>query len=124
VARDRRVLALQDIDLSIAHNEFAASWVPPAAASPPSLIWWPASRSPVRGQVRVAARPVEARPQPRRGLSERRRLFSLVHGVGQRDLGPRTMGVPAARNRPQVEAYIDQVGLRGFGGLSAELSGG
>src|SRR4029450_1281997 len=39
--------------------------------------------------------------------------------------GPRTIGIPAAQYRPKVEAYLEQVGLRGFDPhYPGELSGG
>jgi NitT/TauT family transport system ATP-binding protein len=80
---------------------------------------------PSGGQVRVGGVPVEA-PDPSRGVVfQEAALFPWYTVWDNVTFGPRTMGVPAAQYRPKVEAYIDQVGLRGFERhYPAELSGG
>ncbi len=125
VARDRRVLALQDIDLSIAHKEFAAILGPSGCGKSTLLNMVAGFDRPSGGQVRVSGAPVEA-PDPSRGVVfQEAALFPWYTVWDNVSFGPRTMGVPAAQYRPQVEAYIDQVGLRGFERhYPAELSGG
>jgi NitT/TauT family transport system ATP-binding protein len=80
---------------------------------------------PSSGQVRVSGVPVAA-PDPSRGVVfQEAALFPWYTVWDNVTFGPRTMGVPAAQYRPKVEAYIDQVGLRGFERhYPAELSGG
>ena len=125
VARDRRVLALQEIDLSIAHNEFAAILGPSGCGKSTLLNMVAGFDRPSGGQVRVGGVPVEA-PDPSRGVVfQEAALFPWYTVWDNVTFGPRTMGVPAAQYRPKVEAYIDQVGLRGFERhYPAELSGG
>jgi NitT/TauT family transport system ATP-binding protein len=125
VARDRRVLALQDINLSIAHNEFAAILGPSGCGKSTLLNMVAGFDRPSGGQVRVSGAPVEA-PDPSRGVVfQEAALFPWYTVWDNVTFGPRTMGVPAAQYRPKVEAYIDQVGLRGFERhYPAELSGG
>ncbi len=125
VARDRRVLALQDIDLSIAHKEFAAILGPSGCGKSTLLNMVAGFDRPSGGQVRVSGAPVEA-PDPSRGVVfQEAALFPWYTVWDNVSFGPRTMGVPAAQYRPQVEAFIDQVGLRGFERhYPAELSGG
>src|SRR6266498_4007972 len=125
VARDRRVLALQEIDLSIAHKEFAAILGPSGCGKSTLLNMVAGFDRPSGGQVRVSGAPVEA-PDPSRGVVfQEAALFPWYTVWDNVSFGPRTMGVPAAQYRPQVEAFIDQVGLRGFERhYPAELSGG
>ena len=125
VARDRRVLALQDIDLSIAHNEFAAILGPSGCGKSTLLNMVAGFDRPSGGQVRVSGAPVVA-PAPSRGVVfQEAALFPWYTVWDNVTFGPRTMGVPAVQYRPQVEAYIEQVGLRGFERhYPAELSGG
>ena len=125
VARDRRVLALQDIDLSVAHNEFAAILGPSGCGKSTLLNMVAGFDRPTGGQVRVSGAPVEA-PAPSRGVVfQEAALFPWYTVWDNVTFGPRTMGVPAAQYRPKVEAFIEQVGLRGFERhYPAELSGG
>jgi NitT/TauT family transport system ATP-binding protein len=124
-ARDRRVVALRDIDLSIAHNEFAAILGPSGCGKSTLLNMVAGFDRPSGGQVRVNGASVEA-PDPSRGVVfQEAALFPWYTVWDNVSFGPRTMGVPAAQYRPKVEAYIDQVGLRGFERhYPAELSGG
>jgi len=125
VARDRRVVALQDIDLSIAHNEFAAILGPSGCGKSTLLNMVAGFDRPSGGQVRVHGATVEA-PDPSRGVVfQEAALFPWYTVWDNVSFGPRTMGVSAAQYRPKLEAYLDQVGLRGFERhYPAELSGG
>jgi NitT/TauT family transport system ATP-binding protein len=124
-ARDRRVVALRDIDFSIAQNEFAAILGPSGCGKSTLLNMVAGFDRPSGGQVRVNGASVEA-PDPSRGVVfQEAALFPWYTVWDNVSFGPRTMGVPAAQYRPRVEAYLDQVGLRGFERhYPAELSGG
>jgi ABC-type nitrate/sulfonate/bicarbonate transport system ATPase subunit len=125
VTRDRRVVALRNIDFSIAHNEFAAILGPSGCGKSTLLNMVAGFDRPSGGQVRVNGASVEA-PDPSRGVVfQEAALFPWYTVWDNVSFGPRTMGVPAAQYRPKVEAYLDQVGLRGFEHhYPAELSGG
>jgi NitT/TauT family transport system ATP-binding protein len=124
-ARDRRVVALRDIDFSIAQNEFAAILGPSGCGKSTLLNMVAGFDRPSVGQVRVNGASVEA-PDPSRGVVfQEAALFPWYTVWDNVSFGPRTMGVPAAQYRPKIEAYLDQVGLRGFEHhYPAELSGG
>ena len=95
-ARDRRVVALQDIDLSIAHNEFAAILGPSGCGKSTLLNMVAGFDRPSGGQVRVNGAPVEA-PSPSRGVVfQEAALFPWYTVWDNVSFGPRTMGVPAA----------------------------
>jgi NitT/TauT family transport system ATP-binding protein len=125
VTRDRRVVALRDIDFSIAQNEFAAILGPSGCGKSTLLNMVAGFDRPSGGKVRVNGASVEA-PDPSRGVVfQEAALFPWYTVWDNVSFGPRTMGVPAAQYRPRVEAYLDQVGLRGFERhYPAELSGG
>ena len=124
-AREQHVVALQDIDLSIARNEFAAILGPSGCGKSTLLNMVAGFDRPSGGQVLVNGAPVEA-PDPRRAVVfQEAALFPWYTVWDNVSFGPRTMGVPAAQYRPKVETYLDQVGLRGFERhYPAELSGG
>jgi ABC-type nitrate/sulfonate/bicarbonate transport system ATPase subunit len=75
--------------------------------------------------VLVNGTAVEA-PHPSRAVVfQEAALFPWYTVWDNVSFGPRTMGAPAAQYRPKVEAYLEQVGLRGFERhYPAELSGG
>jgi NitT/TauT family transport system ATP-binding protein len=125
VARDRRLVALQDIDLRIARNEFAAILGPSGCGKSTLLNMVAGFDRPTRGQVLVNGAPVAA-PHPSRAVVfQEAALFPWYTVWDNVSFGPRTMGVAAAQYRPKVEAYLEQVGLRGFERhYPAELSGG
>jgi len=125
VARDRRLVALQDIDLRIARNEFAAILGPSGCGKSTLLNMVAGFDRPTGGHVLVNGAPVEA-PHPSRAVVfQEAALFPWYTVWDNVSFGPRTMGVAAAQYRPKVEAYLEQVGLRGFERhYPAELSGG
>ena len=124
-ARDRRVVALQDIDLRIARNEFAAILGPSGCGKSTLLNMVAGFDRPSGGQVLVNGAPVEA-PHPSRAVVfQEAALFPWYTVRDNVSFGPRTLRVPAAQYRPKVDAYLEQVGLRGFERhYPAELSGG
>ena len=125
VARDRRVVALEDVDLAIAPNEFAAILGPSGCGKSTLLNMVAGFDRPTGGRVLVDGAPVAA-PDPRRGVVfQEAALFPWYTVWDNVAFGPRTRGLPAAQYRPKVEAYLQQVGLRGFERhYPAELSGG
>ena len=125
VARDRRLVALQGIDLRIARNEFAAILGPSGCGKSTLLNMVAGFDRPTGGHVLVNGAPVAA-PHPSRAVVfQEAALFPWYTVWDNVSFGPRTMGTPAAQYRPKVEAYLEQVGLRGFeGSYPAELSGG
>ena len=125
IARDRRLVALQDIDLRIARNEFAAILGPSGCGKSTLLNMVAGFDRPTGGRVLVNGTAVEA-PHPSRAVVfQEAALFPWYTVWDNVSFGPRTMGVPAAQYRPKVEAYLEQVGLRGFERhYPAELSGG
>ena len=124
-ARDRRVVALQDIDLRIAQNEFAAILGPSGCGKSTLLNMVAGFDRPSAGHVLVNGAPVTS-PHPSRAVVfQEAALFPWYTVEDNVSFGPRTMGIPAAQYRPKVEAYLEQVGLRGFERhYPAELSGG
>ena len=125
VARERRVVAVETIDLAIGHNEFAAILGPSGCGKSTILNMVAGFEAPTRGRVLVDGEPVQA-PGPRRGVVfQEAALFPWYTVLDNVTFGPKTRGVPAAAYRPKVESLLDLVGLRGFERhYPAELSGG
>src|SRR5882724_24608 len=125
IARDRRLVALQGIDLRIARNEFAAILGPSGCGKSTLLNMVAGFDRPSDGRVLVNGAAVEA-PHPSRAVVfQEAALFPWYTVWDNVSFGPRTIGLPAAQYRPKVEAYLEQVGLRGFERhYPAELSGG
>ena len=125
IARDRRLVALQGIDLRIARNEFAAILGPSGCGKSTLLNMVAGFDRPTDGRVLVNGAAVEA-PHPSRAVVfQEAALFPWYTVWDNVSFGPRTIGIPAAQYRPKVEAYLEQVGLRGFERhYPAELSGG
>jgi NitT/TauT family transport system ATP-binding protein len=122
---ERRVLALQDIDLSVAQREFAALLGPSGCGKSTLLNMVAGFEQATRGRVRVHGEDVQA-PSPRRGVVfQEPALFPWLTVMDNVVFGPRTQGVPAAEYRARAERIIAQVGLGGFeSSYPAELSGG
>jgi NitT/TauT family transport system ATP-binding protein len=125
IARDRRLVALQGIDLRIARNEFAAILGPSGCGKSTLLNMVAGFDRPTDGRVLVNGAAVEA-PHPSRAVVfQEAALFPWYTVWDNVSFGPRTIGIPVAQYRPKVEAYLEQVGLRGFERhYPAELSGG
>ena len=124
-ARERRVIAVERIDLAVGHNEFAAILGPSGCGKSTILNMVAGFEAPTRGQVLVDGEPVRA-PGPRRGVVfQEAALFPWYTVLDNVTFGPRTRGMPATTYRPKVESLLDLVGLRGFERhYPAELSGG
>jgi NitT/TauT family transport system ATP-binding protein len=125
VKGERRVLALQDIELEVASREFVAILGPSGCGKSTLLNMVAGFDRPTRGSVRVEAEEIVA-PSPRRCVVfQEPALFPWLTVMDNVVFGPKTRRQPAAEYRPRAEQIIDQVGLRGFeASYPAELSGG
>jgi NitT/TauT family transport system ATP-binding protein len=125
VARDRRLEALQAIDLAIEPNEFAAILGPSGCGKSTLLNMVAGFDRPTRGQVLVHAAPV-AGPDPRRGVVfQEPALFPWYTVLDNVTFGPRTRRLARADYGPKIAALLEQIGLTGFEHhYPAELSGG
>ena len=122
---ERRVLALQDISLTVAEREFVAILGPSGCGKSTLLNMVAGFDRPTRGTVRVAGEEIVA-PSPRRAVVfQEPALFPWLSVMENVVFGPKTQGQPAADYRRRAAQIIEQVGLRGFeGSYPAELSGG
>jgi NitT/TauT family transport system ATP-binding protein len=125
VARDRRVLAIERIDLSVARNEFAAILGPSGCGKSTLLNMVAGFQRPTTGRILVDGAPVEG-PDPRRGVVfQEAALFPWYTVLDNVTFGPKTRRMPAGQYRPKVAMLLELVGLRGFERYyPAELSGG
>ena len=124
-ARGRHVVAVEAIDLAVAHNEFAAILGPSGCGKSTLLNMVAGFERPTRGQVLVEGEPVQA-PHPGRAVVfQEAALFPWYTVLDNIAFGPRTRGTPAAQYRPRIDTLLDLMGLRGFERhYPAELSGG
>jgi NitT/TauT family transport system ATP-binding protein len=122
---ERRVLALQEIRLSVAEREFVAILGPSGCGKSTLLNMVAGFDRPTRGSVRVAGEEILA-PSPRRAVVfQEPALFPWLSVMENVVFGPKTQRQPAANYRRHATQILDQVGLRGFeASYPAELSGG
>ncbi len=122
---ERRVLALQDIGLTVAEREFAAILGPSGCGKSTLLNMVAGFERPTRGSVRVADQEILA-PSPQRAVVfQEPALFPWLSVQENVLFGPKTQGQPAAQYQTRAAQIIEQVGLRGFeASYPAELSGG
>src|SRR6266508_1093597 len=114
IARDRRVPAIERIDLSVARNEFAAILGPSGCGKSTLLNMVAGFLRPTTGRILVDGAPVEG-PDPRRGVVfQEAALFPWYTVLDNVTFGPKTRGIPVAQYRPKVDMLLDLVGLRGF----------
>ncbi len=125
VKGERRVLALQDIDLTVAQHEFVAILGPSGCGKSTLLNMVAGFDRPTRGSVKVEAEEI-VDPSPRRCVVfQEPALFPWLTVMDNVVFGPRNRRQPAAEYRPRAAQIIEQVGLRGFeASYPAELSGG
>ncbi len=125
VARNRRVLALQDIDLSIAHNEFAAI-LGPSGCGKSTLLYLIGGFLPIeRGTISVESKPVTG-PGPDRGIVfQHFALFPWKTVRANITYGLERQGMPREQREARAKALIEMVGLTGFeDSFPSQLSGG
>jgi NitT/TauT family transport system ATP-binding protein len=122
---ERRVLALQDIDLRVAQREFAAILGPSGCGKSTLLNMVAGFDRPTRGTVRAAGEEI-LEPSPKRAVVfQEPALFPWYSVMDNVVFGPKTQGQPAAEYRARAAQIIEQVGLKGFeASYPAELSGG
>jgi NitT/TauT family transport system ATP-binding protein len=125
VKGERRVMALQDIDLDVAQREFVAILGPSGCGKSTLLNMVAGFDRPTRGSVKVEGEEI-VDPSPRRCVVfQEPALFPWLTVMDNVVFGPKTRRQPAAEYRPRAAQIIDQVGLRGFeASYPAELSGG
>jgi NitT/TauT family transport system ATP-binding protein len=125
VKGERRVLALQDIDLTVAQHEFVAILGPSGCGKSTLLNMVAGFDRPTRGSVKVEEEEI-VDPSPRRCVVfQEPALFPWLTVMDNVVFGPKNRRQPAAEYRPRAAQIIEQVGLRGFeASYPAELSGG
>jgi NitT/TauT family transport system ATP-binding protein len=125
VKGERRVLALQDIDLTVAKHEFVAILGPSGCGKSTLLNMVAGFDRPTRGSVKVEEEEI-VDPSPRRCVVfQEPALFPWLTVMDNVVFGPKNRRQPAAEYRPRAAQIIEQVGLRGFEtSYPAELSGG
>ena len=125
VKGERRVLALQDIDLTVAQHEFVAILGPSGCGKSTLLNMVAGFDRPTRGSVQVEGEQI-VEPSPRRCVVfQEPALFPWLTVMDNVVFGPKNRRQPAAEYRPRAAQIIEQVGLRGFeASYPAELSGG
>jgi NitT/TauT family transport system ATP-binding protein len=125
VKDERRVEALQGIDLAIAQQEFTAILGPSGCGKTTLLNMVAGFDAPTRGQVLANGEPVAA-PSPRRAVVfQEPALFPWLSVIENVVFGPKTQGRPPAEYRARAAQILEQVGLTGFDShYPAELSGG
>ena len=122
---ERRMLALQDIDLSVAQREFVAILGPSGCGKSTLLNMVAGFERPTRGTVQVAGEEVAAPSPSRCVVFQEPALFPWLTVIDNVVFGPKTRGQAAADYRPRAAQIIEQVGLSGFeASYPAELSGG
>jgi len=125
VKRDRRVEALQAIDLTIAPKAFTAILGPSGCGKSTLLNMVAGFEAPTRGEVIANGAAVTA-PSPKRAVVfQEPALFPWYSVYDNVVFGPKTQGRPPGEYRPRAEQILEQVGLQGFAShYPAELSGG
>ena len=121
----RRVEALQGISVAVERNEFAAILGPSGCGKSTLLNMVAGFDARTRGRVLFDGGPVRA-PDPRRAVVfQEPALFPWYTVLDNITFGLRTRRQPPSAWRAKVDAFVEQVGLRGFEShYPAELSGG
>jgi len=125
VKGDRRVEAVQGIDLEIRPHSFTAILGPSGCGKSTLLNMAAGFDAPTRGEIRANGAPVSS-PSPKRAVVfQEPALFPWYSVYENVVFGPKTQGQSAQTYRPLAEKIIEQVGLKGFAShYPAELSGG
>lgn len=122
---ERRVVALEEIDLTVAEREFVAILGPSGCGKSTLLNMVAGFDLPTRGSVKVAGEEILA-PAPTRGVVfQEPALFPWLTVMDNVVFGPKTRGQSAADYHARAAQIIEAVGLSGFeASYPAELSGG
>jgi NitT/TauT family transport system ATP-binding protein len=122
---ERRVVALESIDLHVAPREFAAILGPSGCGKSTLLNMVAGFDRPTGGSVRVAGEEILAPSPGRAVVFQEPALFPWLTVFDNVVFGPKTQSRPSAEYRAHAAQIIEQVGLRGFeASYPAELSGG
>ena len=125
VKGERRVEAVQAIDLALAPKAFTALLGPSGCGKSTLLNMVAGFEAPTRGEVLAHGSPVAAPSPTRAVVFQEPALFPWYSVYDNVVFGPKTQGRPPAEYRPRAEQILEQVGLKGFAShYPAELSGG
>ncbi|AZO37392.1 ATP-binding cassette domain-containing protein [Mesorhizobium sp. M2A.F.Ca.ET.037.01.1.1] len=119
------VLALDDVSLQVAKNEFCVI-VGPSGCGKSSLLYLAAGlNDATSGSIKVDGREV-IEPGPDRGMVfQSYTLFPWLTVRANIEYGPKRKGLPAEQRRQIVDQYLNEVGLAPFADhYPAQLSGG
>jgi NitT/TauT family transport system ATP-binding protein len=119
------VLALDDVSLKVAKNEFCVI-VGPSGCGKSSLLYLAAGlNDATSGSIKVDGREV-IEPGPDRGMVfQSYTLFPWLTVRANVEYGPKRKGLPAEQRRQIVDQYLNEVGLAPFADhYPAQLSGG
>ncbi|TPL01482.1 ABC transporter ATP-binding protein [Mesorhizobium sp. B2-4-16] len=119
------VLALDDVSLKVAKNEFCVI-VGPSGCGKSSLLYLAAGlNDATSGTIKVDGREV-IEPGPDRGMVfQSYTLFPWLTVRANIEYGPKRKGLPAEQRKQIVDQYLNEVGLAPFADhYPAQLSGG
>ncbi|TPJ57015.1 ABC transporter ATP-binding protein [Mesorhizobium sp. B2-7-1] len=119
------VLALDDVSLKVAKNEFCVI-VGPSGCGKSSLLYLAAGlNDATSGSIKVDGREV-IEPGPDRGMVfQSYTLFPWLTVRANIEYGPKRKGLPAQQRKQIVDQYLNEVGLAPFADhYPAQLSGG
>ncbi|TIP05520.1 MAG: ABC transporter ATP-binding protein [Mesorhizobium sp.] len=119
------VLALDDVSLKVAKNEFCVI-VGPSGCGKSSLLYLAAGlNDATSGRIKVDGREV-IEPGPDRGMVfQSYTLFPWLTVRANIEYGPKRKGLPPEQRRQIVDQYLNEVGLAPFADhYPAQLSGG
>ncbi|CDX32821.1 taurine transporter subunit; ATP-binding component of ABC superfamily [Mesorhizobium plurifarium] len=119
------VLALDDVSLKVARNEFCVI-VGPSGCGKSSLLYLAAGlNDATSGSIKVDGREV-IEPGPDRGMVfQGYTLFPWLTVRANIEYGPKRKGLPAEQRKQIVDQYLNEVGLAPFADhYPAQLSGG
>ena len=119
------VLALDDVSLKVARNEFCVI-VGPSGCGKSSLLYLAAGlNDATSGSIKVDGREV-IEPGPDRGMVfQSYTLFPWLTVRANIEYGPKRKGLPAEQRKQIVDQYLNEVGLAPFADhYPAQLSGG
>ena len=119
------VLALDDVSLKVAKNEFCVI-VGPSGCGKSSLLYLAAGlNDATSGSIKVDGREV-IEPGPDRGMVfQSYTLFPWLTVRANIEYGPKRKGLPVEQRRQIVDQYLNEVGLTPFADhYPAQLSGG
>jgi NitT/TauT family transport system ATP-binding protein len=125
VKGERRVLAVEGVDLAVSAQEFAVLLGPSGCGKSTLLNLVAGFEEATRGEVIANGERVSAPGPSRAVVFQEPALFPWLSVYDNVVFGPRTQGRPESEYRPRAERILEQVGLAGFRAhYPAELSGG